>query len=180
MKKRASLTRAALGRLVVTTGTLIGLAALLAGTAGASLATLTPGHAYCYYFSGPGRSGGMHLVAANPTAIAAGPSNFVSGTGNHPQDTVFYFDCVAGPGRIGGEEYVGLPRLAMHSNGSNYSFAGAFVIPGIRHLETSFHATSVVSLRISGSVAPGVINGVVHVTAPGCLPHQLVISFAGR
>ena len=122
----------------------------------------------------------MHLVAANPTVIAAGPSNFISGTGYKPQNTVFYIDCVPGPGRVGGEAYVGLPRIVMHPNGTSYSFDRKFVIPGIRHLGTRSHATMDVSLSISGSYSPGVINGVVHVTAPGCLPHQFVIPFAGR
>jgi len=84
-------------------GVLVGVLALtgVAG-AGASIATLTPGHAYCYYFSSPGRYGGMHLVAATPTVIGAGPSNYISGVGGKPQDTVFYIDCASGTGRIGG------------------------------------------------------------------------------
>ena len=177
---RRPLLRRELGRGFFASGIVIGALALLSVAAGASLATLTPGHAYCYYFSGPGRSGGMHLVAATPTVIATGPSNYISGTGKEPQETVFYVDCIPGPGRVGGDAYIGLPRIVMHPSGGGYSFAGRYVVPGIRHLGTRSHATSVVSLAISGTVAPGVINGVVHVTAPGCLPHQLVIPFAGR
>lgn len=177
---RGTLLRRRGGRSLFASSVTVGAVALLASAAGASLATLTPGHAYCYYFSGPGRSGGMHLVAANPTVIAAGPSNYVSGTGGTAQDTVFYIDCVPGHGRVGGDAYVGLPRMVMHPSGGNYSFDGKYVIHGIRHLNTRSHLTTVVSLSISGSVAPGVINGVVHVSAPGCLPHQLTIPFAGR
>src|SRR5665213_51222 len=77
-------------------GAQIGAVALFTVQASASLASLTPGHAYCYYFSGAGRSGGMHLVAANSHVIAAGPSNYISGTGGKAQDSVFYVDCVAG------------------------------------------------------------------------------------
>jgi hypothetical protein len=122
----------------------------------------------------------MHLVAASPTVIAAGPSNFVSGVGGKPQDTVFYIDCVPGDGRIGGDAYVGLPRIVMQRHGGTYSFNNHYTIRGIRHLETNSKATTTVSFAISGSVAAGVINGTVHMAAPGCLPKTLVMNYAGR
>jgi len=148
--------------------------------AGASIATLTPGHAYCYYFSSPGRYGGMHLVAATPTVIGAGPSNYISGVGGKPQDTVFYIDCASGTGRIGGDAYVGLPRIVMQRSGDHYAFDREFVVPGIRHLGTRSHATTTVSVTISGSVAAGAINGRVQVSAPGCLTTPLVVAYEGR
>jgi hypothetical protein len=180
MSTRESHLRRRFGRGGFASIAVVAAIALFTGAAGASLATLTPGHAYCYYFSAPGRWGGMHLVAASPTVIAAGPSNYISGLGGKPQDTVLYVDCIPGPGRIGGDAYVGIPRIVMHPVGSTYSFDEKYVIPGIRHLGTRSHATSVVTLSISGSVSTGVINGVAHLVAPGCLPHQLVIAFAGR
>jgi hypothetical protein len=162
-------------------GVLVGTLALfgVAG-AGASIATLTPGHPYCYYFSSTGRSGGMHLVAATPTVIAAGPSNYISGVGGDPQDTVFYIDCTSGAGRVGGDAYVGLPRMAMHRSGNHYAFNDQFVIHGIRHLGTRSNATTTASIAITGTLAEGVINGTVHVSAAGCLPAPLVIHYAGR
>ena len=140
----------------------------------------SPGHAYCYYFSGTGRSGGMHLVAASPTTLAAGPSNYVSGLGGDPQDTVFYIDCVPGQGRIGGDAYVGIPRIAMHLANGHYTFATQFVDHGIRHLETRSSVKTTATVSLSGTVSAGVINGTVHISAPGCLPHALSIVYAGR
>jgi len=160
-------------------GSITVVAALFSGAAGASLATLSPGHAYCYYFSGPGRYGGMHLVAAGPSVIAKGPSNYESGVGGKPQDTVFYVDCLPGRGRIGGEAYVGLPRIVLHLVGGSYAFDRHFSIPGIRHLGTTSRARMKVTMHISGTLAEGVINGTVHLTAPGCLPRPLVMSYKG-
>ena len=164
---------------LISLGVITVLAALFSGAASSSLATLTPGHAYCYYFSGSGRNGGMHLVAAGFSIIAKGPSNYVSGVGGKPQDTVFYIDCIPGRGRLGGDAYVGLPRIVLHPIGGSYAFDSDFLIPGIRHLGTTSRATMTVTMHISGRVAQGVINGVVHLTAPGCLAHPLVMSYAG-
>lgn len=166
-------------RHLVSIAVLTVVAALISTAASASLATLTPGHAYCYYFSGAGRYGGMHLVAAGPSVIAKGPSNYVSGVGGKPQETVFYVDCVPGRGRAAGEAYVGLPRIVLRPSGAGFTFDRHFVIPGIRHLGTTSRATMTVSMHISGTVAQGVINGEVHLTAPGCLPHPLAMTYAG-
>lgn len=160
-------------------GAQIGTAALFTVQALASPALLTLGHAYCYYFSGAGRSGGMHLVAAKSHEIAAGPSNYVSGIGGKPQDSVFYVDCISGNGRAGGEAYVGMPRITMHLSGGHYTFNKQFDRRGIKHLGSASHATFTVSVTISGTVNQGVINGRVHLSAPGCLPHPIVVVYAG-
>jgi hypothetical protein len=165
-----------------TQATLVGgfaLSALMANAAFASPALLTTGHAYCYYFSAPGRSGGMHLVAAAPTVIATGPSNYVSGVGGKPQDSVFYVDCVAGQGRIGGDEYIGIPRIALHWTGERYVFDRQFVEHGLEHIGVNSSRRTAAAVRVSGSVAAGVINGVVRISAPGCLPHAIAIRYAG-
>src|ERR1700728_3025530 len=105
-------------------GVVTGSLALLGGAASADIAVLTPGHAYCYYFSHADWGwGGMHLVAANPTTISAGPSNFISGLNGTAQDTVFYVNCESGGSRIGGVAYVGLPKIVMHAVGSDYTFS---------------------------------------------------------
>ena len=153
-----------------------GAASLFGVQAGAAAATLTPGHAYCYYFSTP-RYGGMHLVAASPTVIAAGPSNYISGLSGKPQDTVFYIDCA---GRIGGDAYVGLPRIVMQRSATGYAFDRNFVIPGIRHLGTTSRTTLTASISISGTVVVGAINGTVHVKLPSCLARTLVVHYSGH
>lgn len=153
----------------------IGAASLFGVEAGAAVATLTPGHAYCYYFSAP-RYGGMHLVAAN-TTIVPGPSNYISGLGGKPQDTVFYVDCA---GRVGGDAYIGLPRIVMQRGATGYVFDRHFSIPGIRHLGTSSHKKLTTTVSITGSVVDGAINGTVHVKAPGCLSATLVVHYSGH
>jgi len=154
------------------------VSALLTAEASADLPTLTPGHAYCDYFSTP-RYGGMHLVASSPTVIGKGPSNYISGLNGKPQDTVYYVNCQTGKGYIGGVAYIGLPRIVLQPVGSEYTFNKHFVIPGIRHLQTSSHVTMTVTMSISGSVGEGVINGKLKLTAPGCLPHGLSMSYSG-
>src|ERR1700733_13824662 len=121
----------------------------------------------------------MHLVASSPTVIGAGPSNYISGLNGTKQDTVYYVDCATGAGRIGGVAYVGLPRIVLKPLGSGYAFKKTFVIKGIRHLETKSHVTMTVTLSISGSVGAGVINGKLKMTAPGCLPHGLSMTYSG-
>ena len=155
-------------------------AVLLAAPATVGPALLTAGHAYCYYWSGGSREGGMHLVAAAPTAIAAGPSNFISGTGGKPQDTVVYVDCVPGPDRIGGDAYIGLPRIDLHLSGDRYSFNRHFVVHGIRHLGTTSRATMSVTVTLKGTAVAGAINGVLQVVAPGCLPRTLALVYSGH
>lgn len=86
----------------------IGLGLMLSGVAGASVPVLTPGHACCSYFSRPASTGGMHLMAAGPSVIAHGPSNYVSGTYGKPRDTVVCVDCVNRLGHPDGAAYVGL------------------------------------------------------------------------
>ena len=176
---RASQTRYGLTYCVSLFGLLVGVIALFSVEAGAALVTLIPGHAYCYYFSGAGRSGGMHLVAASPTVIAGGPSNYVSGTAGAAQKTVFYIDCTTGLGRVGGEAYVGVPRITATQHGGRYTFDQHYVRRGIRHLETHSRATSVVSVTISGVIGAGVINGTVRISAPGCLAHPTAVNFVG-
>lgn len=158
------------------TAVVVGAVSLFGVQAGADVATLTSGHAYCYYFSAP-RYGGMHLVAASPTVIAAGPSNYVSGLAGKPQDTVFYIDCA---GRIGGDAYIGLPRIAMQRSASGYVFTKRITVKGLRHIGTSSHATLTATLSISGSVSAGAINGTVKVKAPGCLSRTLVVHYSGH
>jgi hypothetical protein len=161
-------------------GVATGSLALFSAAASADLATLTPGHAYCYYFSHPQWGwGGMHLVAGSPTTIAAGPSNYISGLDGKPQDTVFYVNCQSGPNLIGGVAYVGLPKIAMHAVGSEYTFSKKYTIPGIRHLGTKSHTTMAVTLAISGTLDRDVINGTVRITAAGCLPHTFTVNYAG-
>jgi len=160
-------------------GVQIGAAALFTVQALASPALLTTGHAYCYYFSSAGRSAGMHLVAANSHEIAAGPSNYISGTGGRPQDSVFYVYCIAGKGRDGGDAYVGVPRITMHLSGGHYTFSKRFIRRGIKHLGIASHATSTVTVTISGTLNQGVINGRVHFAAPGCLPRPIVVVYVG-
>ena len=154
----------------------VGIVSLFAVQAGAAVATLSPGHAYCYYFSAP-RYGGMHLVAASPTVIAAGPSNYISGLSGKPQDTVFYIDCA---GRIGGDAYIGLPRIVMRRSAAGYSFNRHFSVPRLRHVGTSSRATLTATVSISGSVVAGAINGVVHVAAPGCLARPIEVRYSGH
>ncbi|HXC80152.1 MAG TPA: hypothetical protein VNU19_24235, partial [Candidatus Acidoferrum sp.] len=168
------------GRTLATLAGSLVLSALMASVAVASPAILTAGHAYCYYFSTAGRSGGMHLVAAAPTVIAAGPSNYVSGVRGKPQDSVFYVDCVAGHGRIGGDEYVGIPRIDLHWAGSEYVFDRQFVVGGLKHIGVNSPDRTTASVRLSGSVTAGVINGVVRISAPGCLPHAIAVRYTGR
>jgi hypothetical protein len=161
-------------------GVVVGSLALFSAAASADLATLTPGHAYCYYFTHPEWGwGGMHLVAANPTTIAAGPSNYISGLNGKPQDTVFYVNCQSGSNLIGGVVYVGLPKIVMHAVGSDYAFAKRYTIPGIRHLGTQSHKAIVVTLAISGTLSRDTINGTVKITAAGCLPHTFTVNYAG-
>ena len=161
-------------------GVVIGSLALFSAAASADLAVLTPGHAYCYYFEHAGWGwGGMHLVAANPTTISAGPSNYISGLNGKPQDTVFYVNCQSGGTRIGGVAYVGLPRIAMRADGSDYSFSQSYEIHGIRHLGTRSRTAMTVDLAIDGTLSRDVINGTVKITAPGCLPHTYTVNYAG-
>jgi hypothetical protein len=161
-------------------GVVIGSLALFSAAASADLATLTPGHAYCYYFNHSEWGwGGMHLVAAEPTTISAGPSNYISGLDGKPQDTVFYVNCESGPKQIGGVAYVGLPRIAMHAVGSEYSFSKKYTIHGIHHLGTQSRTAMTVTLAISGSLSRDVINGTVRITAPGCLPHTYTVNYSG-
>jgi hypothetical protein len=158
----------------------IGSVALFGAAASADLAVLTPGHAYCYYFDHAEWGwGGMHLVAANPTTISAGPSNYISGLNGTPQDTVFYVNCQSGANRIGGVAYVGLPKIAMHAQGSDYSFSKKYDFHGIRHLGTSSRTTMNVELAINGTLSRDVINGTVKITAPGCLPHTYTVDYSG-
>jgi hypothetical protein len=161
-------------------GAVIGSLALFGAAASADLATLTPGHAYCYYFTHPEWGwGGMHLVAASPTTISAGPSNYISGLNGTPQDTVFYVNCESGPSKIGGVAYVGLPRIVMQAVGSEYGFSKKYTIHGIRHLGTRSRTAMTVTLAISGSLSGDVINGTVRITAPGCLPHAFTVNYSG-
>ena len=158
----------------------VAISGLLAENAFAGVAVLTPGHAYCYYFSSPGRWGGMHLVAASRTVISSGPSNYVSGTNGKPQDTVFYIDCIPGRGRTGGDEYIGLPRIALHLVGGHYVFSRKVLVRGLRHIGIRSRVRSTASLSVSGSVSTGAINGVVRITAPGCLPGPTSIHYSGH
>jgi hypothetical protein len=161
-------------------GVAIGSLALFSAAASADLAVLTPGHAYCYYFSHADWGwGGMHLVAANPTTISAGPSNYISGLNGKPQDTVFYVNCESGGSQIGGVAYVGLPRIAMHAAGSDYGFSEKYQFHGIRHLGTQSHVAMTVELSIDGTLSRDVINGTVRITAPGCLPHTYTVNYTG-
>jgi hypothetical protein len=121
----------------------------------------------------------MHLVSAAPTVIAAGPSNYVSGVGGKPQDSVFYVDCVAGRGRIGGDEYVGIPWIALHRTGEGYVFDRQFVVHGLKHIGVNSSGRTTTSVRLSGSVAAGVIKGVVRISAPGRLPDAIEIRYVG-
>lgn len=164
-------------------GAVIGSLALFSAAASADLAVLTPGHAYCYYFSHPSNTawgwGGMHLVAANRTTISAGPNNYISGLNGKAQDTVFYVNCESGGSRIGGVAYVGLPRIAMHTIGSEYGFSKSYEFHGIRHLGTSSRTVMTVTLSISGELSAATINGTVKITAPGCLPRAYTVNYAG-
>ena len=169
-----------LRRVAVSLASVIGAVTLFTSTALASPAVLSPGHAYCYYFSSPGNYGGMHLVAASPTVIAAGPSNYVSGTGGTAQDTVFYINCIPGRGRAGGTEYIGVPGMSAHVVAGHYRLSEHFVIHGIRHLDVASRATTTASVTISGTVASGAIVGSIRVSMPGCLPHSRTIAFTGR
>ena len=152
---------------------------IFASSAFASPALLTPGHAYCYYFSTSGHSGGMHLVAAGPTVIAAGPSNYVSGMNRKPQDTVFYIDCASGPGRVGGDEYLGLPRIAAHLTNGRYAFHLDYTARNLKHIGTNARATSTAEVVLSGSVVAGAISGTIHLSAPGCVPRPFSMPFTG-
>ena len=160
-------------------GAQIGTAALFSVQALASPALLTVGHAYCYYFSGAEESGGMHLVAGSPHEIAAGPSNYISGVGGKPQDSVFYIDCLSGKGRVGGGAYVGVPRITMHMSGGHYTFSKRFNRRGLKHLGVASQVTFTASVTISGTVNQSVINGRVHISAPGCLARPFVVVYAG-
>lgn len=160
-------------------GAFVGIVALCTAQAAATIPVLSPGHAYCYYFSGAARSGGMHLVAANATTIAAGSSNVVSGVGGKPQTSVFYVDCVPGGGRVGGEAYVGVPRTVLHLRGGRYTFDERYVVRRVRHLEIGTRRTFTASMAISGSVAQGVVTGIVHLAAPSCLPRPISVTFTG-
>lgn len=168
------------GRALVASVAFLAISGLLAENAFAGAAVLTPGHAYCYYFSSPGRWGGMHLVAASPTVIASGPSNYVSGTNGKPQDTVFYIDCVPGHGRTGGDVYIGLPRMALHRVGAHFVFSSKVLVRRLRHIGVRSRARTPASLSLTGSVSTGVINGVVRIDAPGCLPSPITIRYSGR
>lgn len=180
MTRRTEHTRRTLGLALTALVPFLVVTALVAEDASAGVAVLTPGHAYCYYFSGPGRWGGMHLVAASPTVIASGPSNYISGINGKPQDTVFYIECLPGAGRAGGDVYIGLPRIAMHRVGDHYAFDRKILVRGLRHIGSAARVKAAASLSISGSVSAGVINGVVRVTATGCLPSPIAIHYAGR
>lgn len=168
------------GKILSALGSAAVISVLLTSTALASPALLTPGHAYCYYFSSPGRWGGMHLVAASPTVISAGPSNYISGVDGKPQDTVFYIECVGGSEDTGGYAYVGLPRIVLVPSGGQYVFNRHVVVGGLRHLEGSSTKTFAATVNLSGTVSAGVINGVMRITAPGCLSKTVAIRYAGR
>jgi len=167
-------------RVVLSVASVAGAMTLLTGTALASPALLSPGHAYCYYFSALRNYGGMHLVAASPTVIAAGPSNYESGTGGTAQDTVFYINCIPGSGRLGGTAYIGMPRMSAHVVGGHYTFSDHFVVRGIRHLDIASHATTTASVTLTGTVSSGAIVGSIRVSVPGCLPRAHTIAFTGR
>lgn len=167
-------------RFAVCAGSVAGAVTLIASSALASPALLTVGHAYCYYFSSPGNYGGMHLVAASPTVIAAGPSNYVSGLRGTAQDTVFYIDCIPGAARVGGTVYIGMPRMAAHIVDGHYGFSDHFVVRGVRHLDVASRITTTATVTLTGAVSAGAIVGSLKVTVPGCLPRARTIVFTGR
>lgn len=165
-------------------GVVIGLGLMLAGVAGASVPILTPGHAYCFYFSGPASTGGMHLVAAGPSVIARGPSNYVSGTYGKPQDTVVYVDCVNRLGQPDGAAYVGLPRVVLHRANGHLHFARHVVAKDVRRLGVPRSRPLTVTVTLTGSVvtsssSTGAIDGRLRISAPGCIPHPLSYSYTG-
>lgn len=167
--------------LALASATAAGLVAV-SSAAAASPAVLTVGHAYCYYFYGHPQ-GGMHLVAAGPRVIAAGPSDYISGVGGKPQDTVVYVDCVDRAGNQDGAAYVGLPRIVLGFSGGRYSFA-AHVVRHVRRLESAVAVPLTVSVTVSGTVAAsssstGEIRGVLRVSAPGCLNAPYVSAYTG-
>ncbi|MCU1492488.1 MAG: hypothetical protein JWO62_252 [Acidimicrobiaceae bacterium] len=165
-------------------GSIVGCSVLFASTALASPAILTRGHAYCFYFWGHTFTGGMHLVAGGPRVITAGPSNYISGTGGKPQDTVVYVDCLTAAGRADGDAYVGLPRFVLGYSNGHYAFAEHVVVSHVKRLGSTDARTVTVSVSISGTVttgssATGAIKGTLRVTAPACLPKPLNMQFTG-
>ncbi|HVC24970.1 MAG TPA: hypothetical protein VND23_04375 [Acidimicrobiales bacterium] len=155
---------------------------LLSTAAAASPATLTRGHAYCFYFFGHPQ-GGMHLVAAGPRVISAGPSDYISGVGGKPQDTVVYVDCVDRAGNADGSAYVGLPRVVLKLSGGHFAF-GEHVVDHIRRLDSTDTSPLTVSVTLTGAVtagssSTGAIRGVLRVAAPGCLARPFASAYTG-
>ncbi|MDA8290803.1 MAG: hypothetical protein M0Z33_03860 [Actinomycetota bacterium] len=154
----------------------------LASAAAASPPVLTVGHAYCFYFYGHPQ-GGMHLVAAGPRAIAAGPSDYISGVGGKPQDTVVYVDCVTRSGSPVGAAYVGLPRVALRLSAGHLVFA-EHVVRHVRRLDSASPVPLTVTVTVTGTVttgstATGAIHGVLRVSAPGCLAAPFASAYTG-
>lgn len=185
MDKRGSSQRRARGRLAKITagaGAVAGCTVLLATTASASLPILTRGHPYCFYFYGK-PTGGMHLVAAGPRVLAAGPSNYISGTYGKPQDTVVYVDCVDAAGNADGSAYVGLPRVVLKVVHGHYSFAER-VVAHVHRLASADKRPLTVTVNLSGAVTAtsspvGSIVGALRVSAPSCLAHPFFSHFTG-
>ncbi len=155
---------------------------MLSAAAAASPAILTVGHAYCFYFYGHPQ-GGMHLVAAGPRVIAAGPSNYISGVAGKPQDTVVYVDCVDRNGSANGAAYVGLPRVVLELQHGNFAFA-EHVARRVRRLGSADKAPLTVTVTLTGAVttgstSTGAIHGVLRVSAPGCLAAPFASAYTG-
>lgn len=156
---------------------LAGASVVMAATSSAPL--LTPGHAYCFYWAKGSLNGGMHLVAQSPTSLAAGPSNYISGIGGKPQDTVVYVSCQSNGRAAASYAYVGLPHIALKIRGGYYRFSETEVVRGVRHLESSNRATFTVRLSIQGTVVRQAINGTFRLAAPGCLAKPISMAFHG-
>ena len=158
-------------------------AMMLASVAGATPLVLTRGHAYCFYFSTP-TNGGMHLVAAGPRAIAAGPSNYISGENGRPQDTVVFVGCVDAAGNQDGSAYMGLPRIALKDTNGHLHFAEHAVVHNVRRLDSAVPGKITVDVTVSGTylaadASTRAIVGRLVVDAPGCLAKPLVLPFTG-
>ncbi len=156
----------------------------IGGVATAAVPVLSTGHAYCFYFSSTGSSGGMHLVAAAPAAISPGPSNFVSGSYGVPQDTVVFVNCLTRSGAAAGTAYLGFSRIALHNAGGSLHFARHLVARGLHRIGVPGTGTVSVTVTLTGTViangsSAGAIVGTLHLAAPGCLPHPVTYHYTG-
>ena len=126
----------------------------------------------------------MHLVAAGPRSISAGPSNYISGVNGKPQDTVVFVGCVDAAGNQNGSAYMGLPAFTMRVVKGHYEFAKRFVIKNVRLLDAASAASITATVTLSGTAIPGssstgAIRGTLRVSAPGCLSRTLVLPYTG-